>query len=240
LVLGDQLAVEYADRLRIAPDRISVLPNAVMVNVPVVVQDGANPVHAVAVGRLGERKGSYDIVEAVAQLPPKVRRRLRVTLAGDGDVDGVTAAVGVAGVGDTVRVVGWLEPPQLKVLLEGAHIFLLPSYEEAMPMALLEAMARGLAPVTTPVGSIPEVVTDGVDALLVTPGRPDEIALALVRLVSNERLRLWIGAAARWRSRGFRSERWYARLSALWTRLADDGQRPRSESPKASLRCGRC
>jgi glycosyltransferase involved in cell wall biosynthesis len=81
-------------------------------------------------------------------------------------------------------------------------------------------MAQGLAPLTTPVGSIGEVVCDGVDGLLVSPGNSDELVAGLTRLVTDERLRNRIGAAARARAGGLGLDGWYADLAKLWNRLA--------------------
>lgn len=197
LVLGERHVDEYASRLRPPRGRISVLHNAVRIPETAVAHSGVDRVHAVALGRMGTRKGSYDIVAAVAALDETVRRRLRVTLAGDGEVDGVRAAVDAAGLGDTIRVAGWLDATARDELLRAAHVFLLPSRDEGLPMALLEAMAYGLAPVTTTVGSIGEAVSDGATGLVVQPGSPDQIAGALTALVTDHPLRARLGAAAR-------------------------------------------
>ena len=87
-------------------------------------------------------------------------------------------------------------------------------------MALLEAMAYGLAPVTTMVGSIGEAVSDQVSGLVVAPGCPSQIAEALTALVNDEHLRARLGTAARSRADDFRLDRWYERLARLWTDLA--------------------
>lgn len=220
LVLGERQLDEYASRLRLADSRISVLPNAVRIPDTPVTQVGAEPVHAVSLGRLGARKGSYDVIAAVASLDATVRSRLRVTLAGDGDVDEVRAAVSSAGLDATIRVAGWLDPEARDELLCGAHVFVLPSYNEGLPVALLEAMAYGLAPVTTMVGSMGEVVSDRVDGLTVRPGCPGEITEALSALVTDAELRARLGGAARERASDFGLDRWYQRLTQLWTRLA--------------------
>lgn len=221
LVLGNRQAEEYAARLRLPVDRISVLRNAVRIPRDVMSQAGANPVHAVSLGRLGVRKGSYDLVAAVGELAPDIRRRLKVTMAGDGDVAAVSAAVDAAGLSDTVRVVGWLDPANRDEVLSAAHIFVLPSYDEGLPIALLEAMAHGLAPVTTAVGSIGEVISDGVDGLIVPAGRPPELANCLSALVCDEALRTKLGAAARNRATDFGVDRWYEQLATLWIGLVD-------------------
>jgi len=220
VVLGEHHVEEYASRLQLTGSQISVLHNAVRIPDTPVSQSGAGRVHAVALGRLGVRKGSYDLIAAIGALTERVRSRLCVTLAGDGEVDEVRAAVAAAGLHETIHVAGWLDPAARDELLCTAHIFVLPSQAEGLPMALLEAMAYGLAPVTTMVGSIGEAVSDQVSGLVVAPGCPSQIAEALTALVNDEHLRARLGTAARSRADDFRLDRWYERLVRLWTDLA--------------------
>jgi glycosyltransferase involved in cell wall biosynthesis len=224
VVLGKRHVEEYACGMRLAVDRITVLHNAVQIPRTVVAQSGIERVHAVALGRLGVRKGSYDVVSAVGALDETIRSRLRVTLAGDGEVDGVRATVAAAGLDGTIHVAGWLDPAARDKLLGNAHVLLLPSRDEGLPMALLEAMAYGLVPVTTAVGSIGEVVGDGVNAIVVQPETPDQIANALTLLVADESLRAKLGSAARHRAIDFGLERWYQLLTELWTNLTNSAQ----------------
>lgn len=216
LVLGERHVDEYASRLGLPSDRIVVLHNAVAIAQFPVRQSGVERVHAVSLGRLGARKGSYDLITAVGRLDEDVRARLRVTLAGDGEVDEVRAAIQAAGLTETMHVAGWLEPVARDQLLRSAHVFVLPSRDEGLPMALLEAMACGLAPIITLVGSIGAAITDRVTGLAVAPGCPDQIADALTELVNDESLRARLGAASRSRAGDFGLERWYERLAHLW------------------------
>lgn len=220
VVLGEPHVEEYASRLQLTRSRISVLHNAVRIPDTPVSQSGVARIHAVALGRLGVRKGSYDLIAAVGALPEEVRDRLRVTLAGDGEVDEVRAAVTAAELQETIHVAGWLDPAARDELLCGAHVFVLASRAEGLPMALLEAMAYGLAPVTTMVGSIGEAVSDQVSGLVVAPGSPGQIAQALTALVKDEDLRVRLGTAARSRAEDFKIDRWHERLTRLWTELA--------------------
>ncbi|OBI43838.1 glycosyl transferase [Mycobacterium kyorinense] len=222
LVLGKRHIEEYAYRLQLSDRRIDVLPNAVQIPDVAVNQSGDESVHAVAVGRLGERKGSYDVIAAIGVLDEAVRARLRVTLAGDGDVEQVRAAVAAADLTGRIDVPGWMDSAARDELLGSAHIFLLPSRDEGLPMALLEAMAYGLVPVTTTVGSIGEVVTDGLTGVVVRPGCPAEIADVLTALVDDDTLRARLGVAARGRARHFGLDGWYERLGQLWMQLAGD------------------
>ncbi len=223
LVLGEGLAEEYRTALGLPGSAVDVLYNPVATAPVAPPGTPAAPddrVEAVALGRLGARKGSYDLVAAVASLPAGVRDRVHVTLAGDGEVAEVRAAVTAAGLADTITVRDWLGPAERDELLAAADVFVLPSYEEGLPMALLEAMAAGLAPLTTPVGGIPEAVTDGVDGLLVSPGDVPALASALAVLVSAPERRAVLAAGARRRAEDFALDEWRARLAALWTSLA--------------------
>src|SRR5205823_160349 len=74
------------------------------------------------------------------------------------------------GIADAVKFTGWVGPSGKRALLESAAVFALPSYDEALPLSLLEAMSAGVPAVVSPVGGIPEVVVDGVSGLLVAPG----------------------------------------------------------------------
>jgi glycosyltransferase involved in cell wall biosynthesis len=75
-------------------------------------------------------------------------------------------------------------------------IFVLPSISEAMPMALLEAMAAGKPGVATAVGSVPSVVENGKTAILVAPGNPSSLAAGICGLLGNDGVRRAMGRAA--------------------------------------------
>jgi glycosyltransferase involved in cell wall biosynthesis len=88
-----------------------------------------------------------------------------------------------------------------------ADVFVLPSLEDGLPLALLEAMALGVAVITTPVNAIPEAVTDERSGLLVPPGDARRLADAILRLRSDGTLRTRLAGEGRERSRAFDAER---------------------------------
>ncbi|GAA1095321.1 glycosyltransferase family 4 protein [Tsukamurella strandjordii] len=220
LVLSTGLAEEYRAALRLPADRVRVLHNPVPSG-SVAAPDprGAEVLQVVSLGRLGERKGSYDLVRAVAQLPPEVAAQLHLTLAGDGEVEQVRAAVADAGVGATVTVRGWVDAAERDRLLAASHVFALPSYHEGLPMALLEAMAAGLAPLATGVGGIPDAIADGADGVLVQPGDTAALAAALTAMVRDRETTAELAAAARERADDFDIESWYETLGQRWNAL---------------------
>jgi len=95
-------------------------------------------------------------------------------------------------------------------------VFVLPSYHEGLPMALLEAMAWGLAPVCTPVGSIAELVQHDANGLLSEPGDLNQLAVNLQRLALDPALRGRLGAAARRRVEPLAVDVYAQKLCALY------------------------
>ena len=97
--------------------------------------------------------------------------------------------------------------PDVPDMLEAADLFVLPSRSEGQPNALIEAMAMGLPSVATRVGGVPEVVSDGEEALLVPPEAPDALATACVSVLTSPSLGRRLGEAARSRARRERDVR---------------------------------
>jgi glycosyltransferase involved in cell wall biosynthesis len=167
------------------------------VAVPVLPDDAARiPGRIVSTGRLGERKGSKVLVEAVAILAGE-GRDVSLVLAGDGDREGVEARAAELGVADRVEIRSWIGPDEVAAMLRTASVFALPSREEGLPVSLLEAMAHALPVVVTPVGGIPDLVSDGVHGRLVQPDDPPGLADALRGLLDDPPGARALGAAGR-------------------------------------------
>jgi glycosyltransferase involved in cell wall biosynthesis len=218
IALSQQWREFFINECELSPSQITVLPNPVRWQPDVPNRAGRPFVQIVKLGRLSERKGSYDLVNAYAALPPEVRARARLVLAGDGDVEGVRKLA--APFGDSVRVLSWIGSAERDRLLAESDVFALPSHAEGLPMALLEAMACGLPAITTPVGGIPDVFSHGVEGLLVQPGRVDELSAAMKRLILDDAERLGCGARAHLRTRALDVHVYARRLADLYHRIA--------------------
>lgn len=87
--------------------------------------------------------------------------------------------------------------PDVQKLLSGLDVFVLPSLREGLPMALLEAMSAGLPVVTSHVGAIPQVIEDGCNGYMISPGQHDQLTERLMSLLSSSCLRKGMGKEAR-------------------------------------------
>lgn len=149
------------------------------------------------IGRQVPEKGQAVLLQAVALL---VERgcRVNVTLAGEGHARGEFERLARRlGIGAQVSFPGAVGQEEIHALYARACIFCLPSFAEGIPGVLMEAMAMRLPVVSTRITGVPELIDDGVSGLLVAPGRPDELADALERLLGDPALRREIGANAR-------------------------------------------
>src|SRR5207253_6549325 len=99
------------------------------------------------------------------------------------------------GVADRVRFLGFQSDVQLP--LDALDVFAMPSRCEALPYALLEAMATELPAVGAAVGGVPEVIVPGQTGFVVPPRDPDALAASLRTLLKDADLRRWMGAAGR-------------------------------------------
>jgi glycosyltransferase involved in cell wall biosynthesis len=167
----------------IARCRTTAIMNPVVVP-PAPPDDGRVAGRVVAIGRLGEHKGSPVLVRALARIAAG-RPEAHLVLAGDGDHEGVRREAERLGVADRVETRAWLSPADVAGLLRTASVFALPSRGEGMPMALLEAMAHALPVVVTPVGGIPDLVREDVHGRFVPPDDPEALAEALDALLAD-------------------------------------------------------
>jgi glycosyltransferase involved in cell wall biosynthesis len=198
-------------RERFIDEEILVVPNAPPEIAPNPPRGERERVEVLFLGGFANPvKGGAVLREA---LPELLRRcpRARVLLAGPGGDPGELP--------ERARWAGWLEAEAKDRAFREADVFVMPSLSEGLPVALLEAMARGLPIVVSRVGGVPEVVSDGVDALLVEPGDPAGLAVRLAELVDDPARREALGTAALERVTRLATDDVYGQLDRIYTEL---------------------
>lgn len=176
---------------------VCVIANPVKLPAPSNI-DNTKPGRLLFLGRAGERKGVFVLLEAVALLRARFPW-VRLALGGDGDLDQVRAVATDLGIVDLIEILGWVGAEEKRCQFAYAQVFVLPSFHEGLPMAMLEAMAHAKPVVVTPVGGIPEAVQDGQQGLLVPAGDAPALAAALSRLLEDAPLRESMGRSAQCR-----------------------------------------
>jgi glycosyltransferase involved in cell wall biosynthesis len=186
-------------------------------------------------GRLGQRKGIFDLLAALAIVKQRFPEA-RLRCAGEGDVAGVRARARELGVEENVDLLGWISGPDKDWELSRAALYVLPSYAEGLPMGVLEAMAAGIPTVASGVGGIPDAIEDGVEGFLVNPGDIDALANRLARLLESAELRRQFASAARCKVRKlFSTEIVLSQVEDLYRNL---GALPRTERNRDEVRTG--
>ena len=213
LVLGEIWRHFVAEQVPAAKDRIMVLPNATRAACLSHIPDPT--VRILFLGRVGERKGVPQLIDALARLPRD--GRWRATIAGDGDIDVARERIAAAGLSAKVALPGWVGPEDVQRALANADILVLPSFDENLPMSVIEGMAAGLAVVATPVGATEEIIHSGETGLLVPTGDVTALTSALSLLVENKDLRDKLGAAAQsYHAQHLEIAPYVQRLSTIW------------------------
>ncbi len=141
--------------------------------------------HLMYMGEISNRKGAFDLLKAIADERDYFKDKLLLRMGGN-EVDGdIKAFIRDNGLGGFVSYEGWISGQKKVDCLTWEDVYILPSYNEGLPIAILEAMSYRHPIISTPVGGIPEVIENGWNGLLVKPGDTAAIADAIRFYIMN-------------------------------------------------------
>jgi len=184
---------------------ISIIPNAIDTAAfddcmrPSVKPNGDEPVRLLFVGAIGKLKGEKDLIDALVIIRKK-GFNVKASFLGYG-AENLAAYCRKRRVADLLDHLGPVPMEERISFYQQADIFVLPTYAEAMPISVIEAMAAGLPVVSTPVGGIPELIHDGEEGLLCPSGDVNALAEKIMCLVSDHQRRTEMGTKGRKRVR---------------------------------------
>lgn len=147
-------------------------------------------INTLFMGRLGKRKGAYDIIEAAKYLQ---NNNVKIIFYGDGEIEQIQKLIDKNNLNNKIELGGWIRGDDIDKAYRNADIYILPSYNEGLPMSVLEAMSYGLPVISTPVGGTPEAVEDGINGFLINPGDYKALAEKIDLLANNKVLRKQMG-----------------------------------------------
>ena len=145
--------------------------------------EAASPI--VCVARLVARKGHSILIDAIGMLESRGIRPT-IELIGDGPLkEDLMASVERLGLSDRIRFCGWQSEQDVRSMIDAAAFLVLPSNAEGLPVSIMEAFARARPVITSNVGAVSELVHDGVNGALVTPGDPRSLADAIGKFTAK-------------------------------------------------------
>lgn len=214
LVLSDLLKREYDKCFH--SKNIIVLYNAVEVDKEIKYNKKAKCI--TFFGRFGRRKGVYDLLDTIKILDTQLPQNIKFNLCGDGEINEVRKRIEILKIKHRIEDFGWTNDKDS--VFQKTQIIVLPSYNEGLPMSILESMAYGIPCIASAVASIPEVIHNNENGLLIEPGNKKMLQNAICDLNNNYEKRVKMSEAAyRTIKRRFLLESHISKLESMYIDL---------------------
>jgi len=140
------------------------------------------------IGRLGREKSVLEFVQAMPELL-KTRNDIMALIVGDGQLrDEAEQYTRSQNLSNKVEFSGWIANDDIPNYLNKLKLLILPSHTEGLPNTVLEAMACGTPVLATPVGAIPNIITDGETGFIMEDNSPECIARNIIRALTHPKL----------------------------------------------------
>lgn len=170
---------EYFSSIGVDKNKIYVLNNIVSPPNFKDVPRKDNKLHLMFMGEISKRKGGFDLLQAISDNKEYFKDKLLLRMGGN-EVDGnIQTFIKEHQLEEFVSYEGWISGDKKTECLNWEDVYILPSYNEGLPIAILEAMSYKHPIISTPVGGIPEIIKTQENGILVHPGNKKEIAEAI-------------------------------------------------------------
>lgn len=198
----------------------TIIMNSVALPQLVKNKDRRNSFNILFLAVLIKRKGILDLIEAsvpVIKEASKNNKRISFQIAGDGELmETAKELIASYGLGEFYQFHGWINEEQKKELLKETDLFVLPSYNEGLPLSILEALSYGIPIISTDVGSVNEAVIDGVNGYLIKPGDVQALSECLLGSLNTSAFEKMGQASRELAERKFNHEIYFKKLEELY------------------------
>lgn len=142
--------------------------------------------HILYMGEISNRKGAFDLLNAIVAEKEYFKDKIILRMGGN-EIDGdINSFIKDNGLEDFVSYEGWISGDKKIDCLNWEDVYILPSYNEGLPIAILEAMSYSHPVISTPVGGIPEIISNYQNGILITPGNQIGITNAIKYYIDNK------------------------------------------------------
>lgn len=186
LVLGKKWS-EFFEKIVRDKAKIQVLYNAVKVPEENRYNNSAKQI--IFLGLLLKRKGIDDFLQAAQNIKDKFKTPIKIKLYGI-DIEGnINEKIKKFQLDDLVEYCGWLTEEKKEWCFSNTLINVLPSYNEGLPMTILETMSYGIPNITTKIAAIPEAIRNEEDGVLISPGDVEALSCEILKMACNSEMR---------------------------------------------------
>ena len=181
VVLSPSKLVYYQEHFGLY--NITVIKN--VIPCPIIKEkDISDTVNFLFLGFLCKDKGIYDLLDIISCNKDRFRGKMKLFIGGNGNVEKVKRIIKDNKLDQIVFYIGWVDGEKKIEILNNSHVYILPSYVEALPISILEAMSYHLPVISTQIGAIPDIVIDNENGFLVNPGDKDALNNAISEMIS--------------------------------------------------------
>lgn len=144
--------------------------------------------NVIYLSKLSSKKGVFDLLRTIPSVIKKISSA-KFIICGNGMIDECRRICEEKNISHSVEICGWVSGQEKIKLICNSDVFVLPSYYECLPVAIIEAMAAGLPIISTCVGGIPDIVEDGINGFLIQPGDIQALSDRIIKLLEDRQLR---------------------------------------------------
>lgn len=229
IVLGETAKKFVIEDLKVSPSNVEIILNGVPEPTYPRAPYSAthNKTRVMFLGNLSERKGVSDLLNAIAKSQAFQDGKAEAVFVGAENIELYCNKAEQLGISNMVQFTGWANQEQVAQWMATTDILALPSYDEGLPLVILEALSNKVAVLCTPVGEIPHNLKSDVDSVFVSPGNIEEITQALDKLILDQTYREYIAAKGReLYEKGFSLDRFSNSVAEVHQRVFGASARP--------------
>lgn len=182
------------------------------------------PVRFLFLGWLGKRKGIWDLLKVITDHKAELKGRFILRFGGNDFEEEIKSYIAANRIDSLVKFEGWVSGRKKEECLAWADVFILPSYNEGLPISLLEAMSYGLPLISTNVGGIPEILKDRQNGIMVHPGNESEIWNAVKYFIDNPAEIAKMGNTSETMVAPYTPQNVFHNLKSIYNNLLDEKQ----------------
>ncbi len=165
---------------------ICIVPNIIDYPNADLIQTNSKKINLLFLGYIGNKKGVFDLLEVLRSDISFYEKHIKLQIGGNGEIDKLKSIILEFDLTNIVEYIGWVSADDKCNYLNNCDVYILPSYNEGLPISILEAMSYAKPIISTNVGGIPEIIIPSKNGFLVEPGDLKSIDNSIRYCINNK------------------------------------------------------